>query len=94
MVRISDFIKPCGCRSVGECMHNMTAEFSALDAMVDEFAKEMKRKLHRKVFEGKAGWDDLEFRESIREDLIKHASKNGQEVDTANLAAMLWNMNN
>ena len=92
MIKTKDFKKRCNCRSVGECNHNITAEFEALDAMVDKFAEEMKRKLHQKVLSGKRGWDEIECMAGIREDLICHANQPGQEIDTANLAAMLWNM--
>lgn len=54
-------MKQCGCRSVGECTHNSFAEFQAIDACVDDFAASMKRKLRRKILEGKSGWDDPEW---------------------------------
>lgn len=92
MIKVADFMKPCNCRSVGECRHNTFAEFEALDAMVDAFAREMKKKLHAKALEGRTGWDDPECRDGIREAMIEHAARGlFQEVDVANLAAMLWN---
>lgn len=85
--------KPCGCRSVGECSHNTFAELDALDAMVDAFAVAMKAKLRKKWREGQRGWDDRECERGIRNALAWHVERGqGQEVDIANLAAMLWNM--
>lgn len=72
----------------------MTVEkLAALDAMVDAFATEMKRKLRRKAREGRSGWDDPTCADDIRTAMVEHANRGyGQEVDVANLAAMLWNM--
>lgn len=93
MITVENFVKPCGCRSAGECTHNIFVEVKALDAMVDAFAAEMKMKLHKKWREGQRGWDDPECAEGIRAALASHVARGrGQEVDIANLAAMLWNM--
>lgn len=93
MITVESFHKPCGCRSVGECHHNSFAGLDALDALVDAFAAEMKRKLRRKALEGRSGWDDPACAEGIRAAMLEHAHRGpGQEVDVANLAAMLWNM--
>lgn len=93
MITVESFNKPCGCRSVGECTHNTFAEVSAFDALVDAFATEMKKKLHKKWREGQRGWDDRECERGIRNALAWHVERGaGQEVDIANLAAMLWNM--
>ena len=93
MITVESFYKLCGCRSVGECNHNSFAEFDALNALVDAFADEMKKKLRRKVLEGRDGWDDQKCADGIRAAMLKHAQRGpGQEVDVANLAAMLWNM--
>ena len=94
MIKAKDFIKRCNCRSVGECNHNLTAELKALDRMVDAFAKEMKKKLHKKVIEGYSGWDDVKYKNAIKASLRNHVDREEQEVDVANLAAMLWNMEN
>ena len=92
MITVADFIKPCNCRSDDDCTHNQVAEFKALDAMVDAFAREMKKKLHAKALEGYSGWDDHECRDDIRAAMVEHATRGlFQEVDIANLAAMLWN---
>lgn len=92
MITVQDFTKQCGCRSVGECQHNITAEVQALDALVDAFAIEMKKKLRRKALDGRGGWDEPQYADGIRAAMIEHANRGpGQEVDVANLAAMLWN---
>lgn len=93
MITTENMRQPCGCRSVGECTHNTFAELTALDAMVDAFAAEMKKKLHKKWREGQRGWDDRDCEQGIRTALARHVARGpGQEVDVANLAAMLWNM--
>jgi hypothetical protein len=93
MITTEGFIKTCGCRSAGECNHNLTAEIDALDACVNAFAKEMKRKLKRKYMEGFSGWDKKEYESIITQKLIEHSVKNrGEEIDIANLSMMLWNM--
>lgn len=92
MITVEQFYQSCGCRSVGECHHNDFAEFKALDALVDAFAAEMKKKLRVKALQGRGGWDNPEFEDGIRESLERHVCRGkGQEIDIANLAAMLWN---
>jgi hypothetical protein len=89
--RTEDHEVYCGCRSVGECSHNDYAWMHALDACVDDFAEEMKRKLRRKFMEGKRGWDDPAWqREDILRQLVAHVSK-GDMVDVANFAMFAWN---
>ena len=82
----------CGCRSVGECSHNMMAWKIALEATVDDFAYAMKKKLISKAMrDGKAGWDDPNWpREDILRQLIEHVEK-GDMVDVANFAMFVWN---
>jgi hypothetical protein len=81
----------CGCRSVGECGHNNFAWQKALDACVDAFAKEMKKKLTRKAMEGYHGWDDPNWTaEQINEAMLNHLPK-GDMVDVANFAMFAWN---
>jgi hypothetical protein len=64
-----------------------------LDAMVDDFAFAMKEKLHRKAEQGRSGWDNPANAAVIRAAMLEHAARGpGQEVDVANLAAMLWNL--
>lgn len=86
-------IKKCGCRSVGECFHNIHSELDAINACVDDFATEMKEKLKAKYFNGYHGWDDEEWTpEMIRTALIDHLYKpNGDMVDVANFAMFMWN---
>lgn len=87
-----EFSTPCGCRSVGECYHDLNAELCALFALVDAFSDEMKIKLKLKYLEGRGGWDDPACEEAIRDpEYLKKHLKKGQEVDMANLMAMLWN---
>ena len=84
-------MKPCGCRSVGECTHNAFAEITAIDACVDEFADALKRKLHKKFIEGNSGWDDPEWpREEIIRKLRDHIDK-GDMIDLAAFAMFAWN---
>lgn len=97
----------CNCRSVGECTHNLFAWSSALDALVDDFAQAMKKKLRRKFMQGREGWDDPRWAkesivERIREqidkaqvtgydDLGQRVHKPIDPVDVANFCAFLWN---
>lgn len=93
MITTQQFITACGCRSVGECTHNLFAEEKALRALVRAFAAEMERKLLAKMRDGRSGWDDPACRDCIREALRQHIARgDGQMVDIANLAAMLWNL--
>jgi hypothetical protein len=81
----------CGCRSVGECTHNLYAETEALSALVDDFAKAMKEKLRKRWSEGRTGWDDPNWTvEDMKKQLIEHVDK-GDPVDIANFAAFIWN---
>jgi hypothetical protein len=91
IVSTAQFIKRCSCRSVSECGHNLTAPMKALEKLVDEFAKEMKRKLYQGMFDGKSGWDNPDWAEpDIKEQLIAHVGK-GDPIDVANFAAFWWN---
>lgn len=91
-VTAAQFTKPCGCRSAGECSHNFNTEFEALDALVDKFAAEMKRKLRRAATQkGRSGWDDPSWPVyDIKGRLLTHVEK-GDPVDVANFAAFWWN---
>ena len=81
----------CGCRSVGECNHNLFSWARALDACADDFNDEMKRKLKKKFMEGKSGWDSENWDiEDIKRQLIEHVEK-GDFVDVANFAMFAWN---
>jgi hypothetical protein len=93
VIAVEQFMTPCGCRSVGECVHNLGAEAAALDALVDAFAAAMKAKLQRQRWRGWRGWDDPANRNVIRARLAEHLMKPGDQwVDVANFAAMLWNL--
>ncbi len=93
MITTRSMMKPCGCRSSGECTHNIFVETMALNRMVDKFAEEMKRKLCHKLAEGYHGWDDPSAEPVLIEKLRDHIERGkGQEIDIANLAAMLWNL--
>lgn len=64
---------------------------AALDACVNEFADDMKRKLYKKASEGYTGWDDHEWpMESVIQLLCDHVEK-GDMVDVANFAMFAWN---
>jgi hypothetical protein len=93
MITTEHYRKPCGCRSAGECTHNIFAEYDALDALVDAFAAEMKKKLHEKEKMGASGWDDRSNEQFIIDRLLSHVRRlDNQEIDIANLSAMLWNL--
>jgi hypothetical protein len=67
-------------------------EEEALNALVDTFAAEMKKKLQAKREDGFHGWDYPDASAEIRTKYRQHLRrKNNQWVDVANLAAMLWN---
>ena len=71
------------------------SEIAKLDAVVDDFARAMKTKLHRKALEGFRGWDDPAMYHKLRfrlARLTRHwfAWNDAQEIDIANLAMMLW----
>lgn len=94
----ANFRKQCGCRSVGECSCNDFAEVAALDALVDAFAAEMKKKLRKQLAKGYCGWDDdtPDVKRNLHLGLSVHVARHlrgegDQSVDIANFAAMLWN---
>ena len=65
----------------------------ALGDLVYYFSGEMEAKLLQKVREGYLGWDKLIFREVLERKLKEHVERgSGQYIDIANLAAMLWNL--
>ena len=88
-----DFRVDCGCRAIGECSHNDFAWKRALDACVDAFSEDMKRKLVKKFLEGKSGWDDPGWtKEQIMKSLKEHIDKDNEDmIDVANFAMFLWN---
>jgi hypothetical protein len=92
VITVEQFTRPCGCRSIDECYHNLSAEIKALHHLVDMFSKEMKIKLERKYWrEGYSGWDNEGNKQYIKKLLTQHIEK-ADMVDVANLAAFLWNM--
>ncbi len=73
-------------------------EIRKINKTIDEFATAMKRKMLIKRAEGRSGWDDVRNLQSIRNGLKEHIEKQntvkfGQEVDIANFAMMIWNLN-
>ena len=92
MIKTDDLIRPCGCRSVGECTHNAYAEPLALERMVRAFSNQMLAKLQRKRPEGYRGWDGPENypTDDMWRMLKEHVEKR-QPLDVANFAAMIWN---
>ena len=67
------------------------AEIERLEQTVDDFAIEMKARLRDQAIKGYRGWDDPVNYRRITEMMIDHAAvSSGQEVDTANLAMILW----
>lgn len=68
-------------------------EIDRLYEAVDEFAAEMKARLHEQALKGYRGWDDPAQYERIVEMMMQHAAVGeGEEVDAANLAMILWSM--
>jgi len=78
-------------------------EKQKLDSAVDEFAKEMKARLHEKVDEGFRGWDSLELDEhSVPFNMLYKAESifnklsrkqilpNKTMFDLSNYAMMIW----
>ncbi|NBC14247.1 MAG: hypothetical protein GVY09_13090 [Gammaproteobacteria bacterium] len=68
-------------------------EIERLNAAVDAFAAEMKARLREQALKGYRGWDDPAQYERILEMLVSRApAAEGEEVDTANLAMILWSL--
>ena len=68
-------------------------EINRLDQAVDDFASEMKARLREQAIKGYRGWDDPENYQRIVEMMVKHAAvAEGEEVDAANLAMILWSL--
>ena len=66
-------------------------EIEQLNAAVDAFAVEMKVRLREQANKGYRGWNDPDHYDQIMAMMQSHASAPaGQEVDTANLAMILW----
>ena len=69
-------------------------KYRNLMRMVDEFAKEMKRKLRKKSRAGWYGWKDTgdHWPDQCRAKLAAHIVNDGDPIDVANFAAFLWNL--
>jgi hypothetical protein len=68
-------------------------EINRLYEAVDEFAAEMKARLREQAIKGYRGWDNPEHYQRILEMMMQHAAAaEGEEVDTANLAMILWSL--
>jgi hypothetical protein len=68
-------------------------EIDRLNRVVDEFAAEMKARLREQALKGYRGWDEPENYERIVEMMMQHAAVGeGEEVDAANLAMILWSL--
>ncbi|MGB5834990.1 MAG: hypothetical protein WBG92_23810 [Thiohalocapsa sp.] len=68
-------------------------EVDRLYEAVDEFAAEMKARLREQALKGCRGWDEPENYERIVEMMMQHAAvSEGEEVDAANLAMILWSL--
>jgi hypothetical protein len=68
-------------------------EINRLDQAVDEFASEMKARLREQATKGYRGWDEPQNYQRILEMMMQHAAvAEGEEVDAANLAMILWSM--
>jgi len=94
MIKTEDFIRPCGCRSVDECLHNVTCEIQALNILIDDAKKAMLIKLSKKYVQGWGGWDDPENLPILKNKLVEHIMKDfspDNMVDIMNLAAMIRN---
>ena len=66
-------------------------EIERLYQAVDGFATEMKARLREQAIKGCRGWDDPAYYQQITEMMMEHAAvSQGQEVDAANLAMILW----
>lgn len=66
-------------------------EIERLNQVVDEFTIEMKARLREQAIKGYRGWDDPAYYQQITEMMMEHvAVSQGQEVDAANLAMILW----
>ncbi len=68
-------------------------EIDRLNRAVDDFAAEMKTRLREQALKGYRGWDDPENYQRILDMLVRQTpTLEGEEVDTANLAMILWSM--
>ena len=69
------------------------AEIDRLYQAVDDFAAEMKARLREQAIKGYRGWDDPANYQRIVDMMVEHAAAaEGEEVDAANLAMILWSL--
>lgn len=69
-------------------------ECLALGNLIDEFAGEMKTRLAQMLRDGHAGWDDPQIVSTLAmQQRLEKNVDNGQHVDAAIGAALLWNRN-
>ena len=66
-------------------------DMRALGELVHRFAAAMRHKLYDKAVEGYTGWNNPENIEMIQQKLLANVER-GDWVDVANLAAMLWGL--
>ena len=66
-------------------------DMRALGELVRGFAAAMRHKLYEKAVEGYTGWNNPENIEMIQQKLLDNVER-GDWVDVANLAAMLWGL--
>ena len=68
-------------------------EIDRLNQAVDDFAVEMKARLREQAIKGYHGWDDPAHYQRIVDTMMAHAAAaEGEEVDAANLAMILWHL--
>lgn len=66
-------------------------EIDRLNQAVDDFATQMKTRLREQAIKCYRGWDDTDNYQQIVDMTLKHtAVYEGEEVDAANLAMILW----
>jgi hypothetical protein len=86
----SKYLTKCNCRSVGECCCNDLVELRAINALVNDFADNLRSKLMRKMTD-RSGWDDPTWtKEEIIKQLVEHINK-GDMIDVAAFAMFAWN---
>lgn len=74
------------------------AQMNALSGLVDDFAREMKKRLFEKLDEGRRGWDDPTWALPIATAMIDSAQDacycrhDNTEIDTACYAMFLRNL--
>lgn len=67
------------------------AEQEALGYLMDVFTSKMVDRLMDGVSKGKTGWDDPGYFENLQQQLLENI-KSSDWVDVANIAMMIWNI--